>query len=168
LGKALFRDTLAAISDSACAASIATAPAQATPGQSCGQDSAAQLAGSLWTRERLEKYQDLIQRAFDASLWRKAADLRSAGEAPVAADSRRGADLRSVADQQAEQGLQLIWRVSIALYESTLEASQGQIYTCQFNGSEEFDCRSESDPAIMVPIPALTPALKLQEQPDSV
>jgi hypothetical protein len=105
----------------------------------------AQLAGTLWTHQRLEKYQTLIQQAFGDSLWNAAA-------AP-----------------QLERNSELIWRISIALYESTFDASPGRIYTCEPNGSDEFDCHNEFEPASIVPIPTqVTPAVSVKNQPDSL
>ena len=67
-----------------------------------------------------------------------------------------------------EQHFPLIWRTSIMLYESTLNASPHRVRVCTpAADGESFDCRDEIERAKIVPIPAQAPLLAPLHQPNA-
>jgi hypothetical protein len=91
----------------------------------------------------LDKYLWLIRQAYDDALW-------------------KGGDRARI-----EQHFPLIWRTSIMLYESTLNASPHRVRVCTpGTDGESFDCRDEIERAKVVPIPAQAPLLGLLHQPN--
>jgi hypothetical protein len=142
LGETLFRDTVAVIS-AASPASLDVPSAAGPPDQTRDGGFTGQVARSLLAHQPLDKYLWLIQQSFDASLW-------------------RGAD-RS----RLERNFPLIWRTSIILYESSLDASPTRVRVCTPNDSGDgFDCNDQLERARMVPIPSQLPGLKLRDQPN--
>jgi hypothetical protein len=141
LGKVLFQDTLALISASHCVSRVAIV----TPAKpACDANLVAQVADTLRTPQHLEKYAVLIQRAFNDSLW------------------------KGPGGTQLQQNFDLIWRVSVMLYESTLHSSVGRLYTCEPDGSEDgLRCRDELQRVEVVPIPADVEILSDRHQPTS-
>jgi len=124
----------------------------------------AQVTQALLSHRAPEKYMWLIRQAFDESLW------------------------RGSGYSQVERNFPLIWKVSIGLYEQTLDpiSSPGPgadseplggsdaradsdtppLRVCQPNGREdEFDCTNELAPTRMVPIPQPGYVLGLQTEP---
>ncbi len=95
-----------------------------------------QVARTVLAHRSLDKYLWLIRRSFDDSLW-------------------KGGDRSRI-----EQHFPLIWRTSILLYESTLDASPHRVRVCTpTDDVEVFDCRDELDRAKIVPIPVQAPML---------
>jgi hypothetical protein len=142
LGQTLFRDTVDVMS-----AYPASVPA-ATPGSSArdpfhDNSAVGQVARTLLAHQPLERYLWLIRQAYDDSLW-------------------RGGDRAGI-----EQHFSLIWRTSIMLYESSLDASPARVRVCTPDDSGDgFDCRDELERAKVVPIPSQMPVLGLQRQPN--
>jgi hypothetical protein len=124
----LFQDTLALISASHCVSRVALV----TPAKpACDESLVAQVADTLRTPQNLQKYTLLIQKAFDDSLWKGSGGT------------------------QLQQNFDLIWRVSVMLYESTLHSSIGRVYTCEPDDSlDGLSCRDELQRVQVVPIPA--------------
>ncbi len=95
-----------------------------------------QVARTVLANRSLDKYLWLIRQSFDDSLW-------------------KGGDRARI-----EQHFPLIWRTSILLYESTLNASPHRVRVCSpTDDVDVFDCRDEIDRAKIVPIPAEAPML---------
>ncbi len=95
-----------------------------------------QVARTVLASRSLDKYLWLIRRSFDDTLW-------------------KGGDRARI-----EQHFPLIWRTSILLYESTLNASPHRVRVCApTDDVDVFDCRDEVDRAKIVPIPAQAPML---------
>jgi hypothetical protein len=141
LGETLFRDTMDVISDSSVPRAVA-APASGAPGQFHDNSAAGQVARTVLAHQSLDKYLWLIQQAYDDSLW-------------------KGGDRARI-----EQHFPLIWRTSIMLYESTLNASPHRVRVCTpAADGESFDCRDEIERAKIVPIPAQAPLLATHNQP---
>lgn len=142
LGETLFRDTVEVMS--AFPASVPVAPASSSAGDPSNDNSAAgEVARTLLAHRPLEKYLWLIRQAYDDSLW-------------------RGGDRARI-----EQHFSLIWRASILLYESSLDAGPTRVRVCTPDDSGDgFDCRDELERAKVVPIPSQTPVLGLQRQPN--
>ena len=141
LGETLFRDTVDVMSDS----SIPGAAAAPTPGPGQFRDNSAagQVARTVLAHQSLDKYLWLIQQAYDDALW-------------------KGGDRARI-----EQHFPLIWRTSIMLYESTLNASPHRVRVCTpATDGESFDCRDQIERAKIVPIPAQAPLLGLLHQPN--
>jgi len=148
LGEALFRDTvdlMSAFPDTARASATQSAPAAPGKGEELRDNSAVgRVARNLLTHQRLDKYLWLIRRAYASSLW--------------------GGGDRA----QIERHFPLIWRTSILLYESSLQASPNRVRVCtpDDNGGDEFDCHDDLERARVVPIPVQMPLLGLQHQPN--
>jgi hypothetical protein len=95
-----------------------------------------QVARTVLASRSLDKYLWLIRRSFDDTLW-------------------KGGDRARI-----EQHFPLIWRTSILLYESTLDASPQRVRVCApTDDVDVFDCRDQVDRAKIVPIPAQAPLL---------
>lgn len=95
-----------------------------------------QVARTVLASRSLDKYLWLIRKSFDDTLW-------------------KGGDRARI-----EQHFPLIWRTSILLYESTLNASPHRVRVCApTDDVDVFDCRDEVDRAKIVPIPAQAPLL---------
>jgi hypothetical protein len=143
LGETLFRDTVDVMSDSSIPPAV-SAPTSGVPEQSRDNSAAGQVARTVLAHQSLDKYLWLIQQAYDDSLW-------------------KGGDRARI-----EQHFPLIWRTSIMLYESTLNASPHRVRVCTpATDGESFDCRDEIERAKMVPIPAQAPLLGLLHQPNA-
>jgi hypothetical protein len=142
LGETLFRDTVDVMSDSSVSPAVA-APTGGNAEQFRDNSAAGQVARTVLAHESLDKYLWLIRQAYDDSLWKGGNRAR------------------------IEQHFPLIWRTSIMLYESTLNASPHRVRVCSpaIDG-ESFDCRDELERAKMVPIPAQAPLLGLLHQPN--
>jgi hypothetical protein len=142
LGETLFRDTVDVMS----ALSIpvpAAQPDSSAPDQSRDNSAVGQVARTLLAHRSLDKYLWLIRQAYDDSLW-------------------RGGDRARI-----EQHFSLIWRTSIMLYESSLDASPTRVRVCTPDDSGDgFDCRDELERAKVVPIPSPMPNLGVQRQPN--
>ncbi|MFL6601479.1 MAG: hypothetical protein ACJ8R9_09115 [Steroidobacteraceae bacterium] len=143
LGEMLFRDTVDVMSDESIPPPVAAAPTSGTPEQLRDNSAAGQVARIVLAHQSLDKYLWLIHQAYDDSLW-------------------RGGDRVRI-----EQHFPLIWRTSIMLYESTLNASPNRVRVCTpAADGESFDCRDEIARAKIVPIPAQAPLLGLLHQPN--
>jgi hypothetical protein len=142
LGEMLFRDTVDVMSD----VSIPPAAAAPTPGapeQFRDNSAAGHVARTVLAHQSLDKYLWLIHQAYDDALW-------------------KGGDRARI-----EQHFPLIWRTSIMLYESTLNATPHRVRVCTpAADGESFDCRDEIERAKIVPIPAQAPLLGLLHQPN--
>jgi hypothetical protein len=140
LGEMLFRDTVDVMSD----VSIPPAVAAATPGapeQFRDNSAVGRVARTVLAHQSLDKYLWLIHQAYDDALW-------------------KGGDRARI-----EQHFPLIWRTSIMLYESTLNASPHRVRVCTpAADGESFDCRDEIERAKIIPIPAQAPLLGLLHQ----
>lgn len=102
-----------------------------------------QVARTVLASRSLDKYLWLIRRSFDDTLW-------------------KGGDRARI-----EQHFPLIWRTSILLYESTLNASPHRVRVCAPTDEVDvFDCRDEIDRAKIVPIPAQAPMLGQGNRPE--
>jgi hypothetical protein len=135
LGETLFRDTVDVMSDPSIPPAVA-APTSGAPGQFHDNSAAGQVARTVLAHQSLDKYLWLIRQAYDDSLW-------------------KGGDRARI-----EQHFPLIWRTSIMLYESTLNASPHRVRVCTpAADGESFDCRDEVERAKIVPIPAQAPLL---------
>jgi hypothetical protein len=133
LGETLFRDTLEVMSDSGVASAVA-APVSGAGGSFRDNSAAGQVARAVLAHRSLDKYLWLIRRAYDDALW-------------------KGGDRARI-----EAHFPLIWRTSIMLYESTLEASPHRVHVCAPTGDpDNFDCHDELGRAKIVPIPAAMP-----------
>ena len=142
LGETLFRDTVNVMSDSSISPAVVT-PASGPPDQSRDNSAAGQVARTVLAHQSLDKYLWLIQQAYDDSLW-------------------KGGDRARI-----EQHFPLIWRTSIMLYESGLNASPHRVRVCTpAADGESFDCRDEIERAKVVPIPAQAPLLGLLHEPN--
>jgi hypothetical protein len=142
LGETLFRDTVDVMSDSSIPRAV-NAPASGASGQFRDNSAAGQVARTVLAHQSLDKYLWLIQQAYDDSLW-------------------KGGDRARI-----EQHFPLIWRTSIMLYESTLNASPHRVRVCApADDGESFDCRDEIERAKVVPIPAQAPLLGLLHAPN--
>lgn len=142
LGETLFRDTVDVMSDASIAPALA-APTSGASEQFHDNSAAGQVARTVLAHQSLDKYLWLIQQAYDDSLW-------------------KGGDRARI-----EQHFPLIWRTSIMLYESTLNASPHRVRVCTpATDGESFDCRDEIERAKIVPIPAQAPLLGLLHQPN--
>jgi hypothetical protein len=141
LGETLFRDTVDIMSDSSIPP-VAAAPV-AAPGQIHDNSAAGQVARTVLAHASLDKYLWLIRQAYDDSLW-------------------KGGDRARI-----EQHFPLIWRTSIMLYESTLNANPHRVRRCTpAADGESFDCRDEIERARIVPIPAQAPLIGALHQPN--
>jgi hypothetical protein len=142
LGETLFRDTVDVMS--AFPASVPAAPASSSATDPSHDNSAVgEVARTLLAHRPLDKYLWLIRQAYDDSLW-------------------RGGDRARI-----EQHFALIWRTSIMLYESGLDAGPTRVRVCTPDDSGDgFDCRDELERAKVVPIPSQMPVLGLQRQPN--
>jgi hypothetical protein len=142
LGETLFRDTVDVMSDSSIPRAV-SAPASGATEQFRDNSAAGQVARTVLAHQSLDKYLWLIRQAYDDALW-------------------KGGDRASI-----EQHFPLIWRTSIMLYESTLNASPHRVRVCTpGTDGESFDCRDEIERAKVVPIPAQAPLLGLLHQPN--
>jgi hypothetical protein len=142
LGETLFRDTVDVMSDSSIPPAV-TAPTSGAPEQVRDNSAAGQVARTVLAHQTLDKYLWLIRQAYDDSLW-------------------KGGDRARI-----EQHFPLIWRTSIMIYESTLNASPHRVRVCSpAEDGETFDCRDEVARAKIVPIPAQAPLLGLLHQPN--
>jgi hypothetical protein len=142
LGKTLFRDTVEVMSALPTPMPVAP-PDSGAPDHFRDNSAVGQVARTLLAHESLDKYLWLIRQAYDDSLW-------------------RGGDRASI-----EQHFALIWRTSIILYESSLDASPTRVRVCTPDDSGDgFDCRDELERAKVVPIPSPTPNLGVQRQPN--
>jgi hypothetical protein len=142
LGETLLRDTMDVMSDSSIPAAVA-APTSGTPGQFRDNSAAGQVARTVLAHRSLDKYLWLIRQAYDDSLW-------------------KGGDRARI-----EQHFPLIWRTSIMLYESMLDATPHRVRVCTpATDGESFDCRDEIARAKIVPIPAQAPLLATLHQPN--
>jgi len=142
LGEMLFRDTVDVMSDESIPPPV-TPPSSGAPEQLRDNSAAGQVARIVLAHQSLDKYLWLIHQAYDDSLW-------------------RGGDRAGI-----EQHFPLIWRTSIMLYESTLNASPHRVRVCTpAADGESFDCRDEIARARIVPIPAQAPLLGLLHQPN--
>jgi hypothetical protein len=142
LGEMLFRDTVDVMSDSSIPRAV-SAPTSGAPEQFHDSSAAGQVARTVLAHQSLDKYLWLIQQAYDDVLW-------------------KGGDRTRI-----EQHFPLIWRTSIMLYESTLNASPHRVRVCTpAADGESFDCRDEIERAKIVPIPAQAPLLGLLHQPN--
>lgn len=120
-----------------------TASSTAAPDQSRDNSAVGQVARAVLAHESLDKYLWLIRQAYDDSMW-------------------RGGDRARI-----EQHFPLIWRTSIMLYESALNASPHRVRVCTPTEHEEdFDCRDEIERTTIVPIPSQAPLLALRNQPN--
>jgi len=141
LGELLFQDTVDVMSDPA-VSPAAAAPASGTLEQFHDNSAAGRVARTVLAHQSLDKYLWLIRQAYDDALW-------------------KGGDRERI-----EQHFPLIWRTSIMLYESTLNASPHRVRVCTpARDGESFDCRDEIERAKIVPIPAQAPLLGLLHQP---
>jgi hypothetical protein len=141
LGETLFRDTVDVMSDPSVSPPTA-APTSGVADPTRDNSAVGQVARTVLAHRTLDKYLWLIQRAYDDSLW-------------------KGGDRARI-----EQHFPLIWRTSIMLYESTLNASPNRVRVCTpTENADEFDCRDEVERAKIVPIPAQAPLLGLLHQP---
>jgi hypothetical protein len=112
------------------------APTSGAPEQFHDNSAAGQVARTVLAHQSLDKYLWLIRQAYDDSLW-------------------KGGDRARI-----DQHIPLIWRTSIMLYESTLNASPHRVRVCTpAADGESFDCRDEVERAKIVPIPAQAPLL---------
>jgi hypothetical protein len=142
LGETLFRDTVDVMSAFP-ASGIAVAPGSSASDPSHDNSAVGQVARTLLAHQPLDKYLWLIRQAYDDSLW-------------------RGGDRARI-----EQHFSLIWRTSIMLYESSLNASPTRVRVCTPDDSGDgFDCRDELERAKVVPIPSQMPVFGLQRQPN--
>jgi hypothetical protein len=142
LGETLFRDTVDVMSDPSISPAAA-APTSGAAEQFHDNSAAGQVARTVLAHESLDKYLWLIRQAYDDSLW-------------------KGGDRARI-----EQHFALIWRTSIMLYESTLNAISHRVRVCTpAADGESFDCRDEIERAKIVPIPAQAPLLGLLHQPN--
>src|SRR6267142_1712939 len=98
LGEMLFRDTVDVMSDVSIPPAVA-APTPGAPEQFRDNSAAGHVARTVLAHQSLDKYLWLIHQAYDDALW-------------------KGGDRARI-----EQHFPLIWRTSIMLYESTLNAS---------------------------------------------
>jgi hypothetical protein len=142
LGETLFRDTVDVMSDSSIPPAVA-APSSGVTEQFRDNSAAGRVARTVLAHQSLDKYLWLIRQAYDDSLW-------------------KGGDRARI-----EQHFPLIWRTSIMLYESTLNASPHRVRVCSpATDGESFECRDEIARAKIVPIPAQAPLLGLLHQPN--
>lgn len=142
LGETLFRDTVDVMSDPSVIHQTA-APSGATLDRTRDNSAVGQVARTVLAHQTLDKYLWLIQRAYDDTLW-------------------KGGDRARM-----EQHFPLIWRTSIILYEATLNASPHRVRVCTPAGDgESFDCRDEVERARIIPIPAQTPLLGSNNEPN--
>ena len=142
LGEMLFRDTVDVMSDSSIPRAV-DVPTAGAPEQFHDNSAAGQVARTVLAHQTLDKYLWLIRQAYDDVLW-------------------KGGDRERI-----EQHFPLIWRTSIMLYESTLNASPHRVRVCTpAADGESFDCRDEIERAKIVPIPAQAPLLGLLNQPN--
>jgi hypothetical protein len=142
LGETLFRDTVDVMSDASIPRAVST-PTSSAPGQFHDNSAAGQVARTVLAHQSLDKYLWLIQQAYDDALW-------------------KGGDRARI-----EQHFPLIWRTSIMLYESTLNASPHRVRVCTpADDGESFDCRDEIERAKVVPIPTQAPLLAPLHQPN--
>jgi hypothetical protein len=142
LGETLFRDTVDVMSDASIPRAVST-PTSSAPGQFRDNSAAGQVARTVLAHQSLDKYLWLIRQAYDDALW-------------------KGGDRARI-----EQHFPLIWRTSIMLYESTLNASPHRVRVCTpADDGESFDCRDEIERAKVVPIPAQAPLLAPLHQPN--
>jgi len=140
LGETLFRDTVAVMSDSAALSPLE--PASAGSADQLRDNSAAgRVARTVLAHRSLDKYLWLIRQAYDDAMW-------------------KGGDRTRI-----EQHFALIWRTSIMLYESTLNANPDRVRVCApAEDNDGFDCHDETGRARIVPIPAEAPLLVLEHQ----
>jgi hypothetical protein len=142
LGETLFRDTVDVMAAFPAGGAVAVADASA-PDSSHDNSAVGQVARTLLAHQPLDKYLWLIRQAYDDSLW-------------------RGGDRARIA-----RHFSLIWRTSIMVYESSLDASPTRVRVCTPDDSGDgFDCRDELERAKVVPIPSQMPVLGPQHQPN--
>ena len=142
LGETLFRDTVEVMSDSAALSGVSTA-ASSGPEQFRDNSAAGRVARVVLARRSLDKYLWFIHQAYDDTLW-------------------KGGDRMRI-----EQHFPLIWRTSIMLYESTLNASPHRVRVCTpGTPGDDFDCRDEIARAKVIPIPGATSLLIRPHQPN--
>ena len=142
LGETLFRDTVDVMSDPELAP-VKVTPSTATPGQFSDNSVVGQVARTVLAHQTIDKYVWLIRQAYDDALW-------------------KGGDRARM-----EQHFPLIWRTSIMLYESTLNASPHRVRVCTpAENGDSFDCRDEIERARIVPIPAQAPLIGAHTQPN--
>lgn len=142
LGETLFRDTLEVMSDSAALSAVAPGASDAG-GQFHDNSAAGRVARTVLAHRSLDKYLWLIRQAYDDVLW-------------------KGGDRARI-----EEHFPLIWRTSIMLYESTLNASPHRVHVCApTEDIDNFDCHDEIERAKIVPIPSDMRLLGVQHQPN--
>ncbi len=119
-------------------------PPPPSPAAASDNSAVGQVARTVLASRSLDKYLWLIRRSFDDSLW-------------------KGGDRARI-----EQHFPLIWRTSILLYESTLNASPQRVRVCSpTDDVDTFDCRDEIERAKIVPIPAQAPMLVNVKHPQT-
>jgi hypothetical protein len=139
LGETLFKDTV----DVMAAFPTGGAVGATAPDSSHDNSAVGQVARTLLAHRPLDKYLWLIRQAYDDSLW-------------------RGGDRARIA-----QHFSLIWRTSIMMYESSLDASPTRARVCTPDDSGDgFDCRDEIERVKVVPIPSQMSILGSQDQPN--
>ena len=122
---------------------MSESPAPPPPSESVTDNSAVgQVARTVLAHRSLDKYLWLIRNAFDDQLW-------------------KGGDRARI-----ESHFPLIWRTSILLYESTLDASPHRVRVCTPTAEQDvFDCRDELSRPKLIPIPAQAPLLQRTDEP---
>lgn len=132
LGETLFQDTVDVMSDSSELEPVSTGNGAVTDNSAVGR-----VARKVLANRSLDKYLWLIRQAYSDELW-------------------KGGDRERIA-----QHFPLIWRTSIMLYESTLNASPDRVRVCSpgEHSDDDFDCRDEIQRARVVPIPSQMPLL---------
>jgi hypothetical protein len=142
LGETLFRDTIDVMSAFPAAKLTPSARPKATD-PAVDNSAVGQVARTLLAHRSLDKYLWLIRQAYDDSLW-------------------RGGDRSRI-----ERHFSLIWRTSIMLYESSLDASPSRVRICSTDDNgDTFDCHDELERAKVVPIPAQMLSLGTQHEPN--
>jgi hypothetical protein len=139
LGQTLFWDTVEVVG-----ATPSAAPASVGAERDSKAVGTAQVVQTLLAHRSLDKYMWLIQQAFSDSVW-------------------KGRDRT-----QVEKNFALIWRVSIRLYESTLDSGSSRLRVCRPSESVDgLECHDESAPAVVVRIPSQFPVFGRRGQDET-